>query len=102
MRRHILIGLVHALGVAGYVALVALVMLGAERWIGEPKTIVGPIAFLLLFVTSAAITGSLVLGRPILAYLDGRKADAVRMFLATIGWLVVLLAIAFTVLVIQR
>jgi len=51
----------------------------------------GPIIGLTLFVLSAAVTGALVLGRPILLYLDGKKAEAVRFFGYTLGWLFVFL-----------
>lgn len=99
MRPHILTGLLHASGVAVYVTLIALLMRSVERWFGsKPDGIFSPIAFLLLFVISAAITSTLVLGRPILTYLDGRKRDAIALFLATIGWLIVVLVAAFIML----
>ena len=49
----------------------------------------GPVAFLLLFVLSAAITGALILGRPVVLYLENRKLEAVKLFLYTVGWLFV-------------
>jgi len=39
------------------------------------RNITGPIAFLLLFVVSAAITGFLVLGQPVMLYVDNKKQD---------------------------
>ena len=100
MRPHIFTGLLHAIGVAAYVALVALLPQHAERLFGgHEHKLMFPIMFLLLFVISAAITGTLVLGRPVLAYLDGRKSEAITIFLATIGWLLVLLMAAFVFLV---
>jgi len=79
--------------VAAYVALVVLFMSNAEKIIDQtassgfaPPVIIGS-AMLLLFVLSAAVTGALVLGRPILLYLDGQKTDAIRLFLYTLAWL---------------
>ncbi|MCR4274819.1 MAG: hypothetical protein NUW02_02090 [Candidatus Campbellbacteria bacterium] len=58
-----------------------------------------PIFMLLLFVVSASITGGLVLGKPILLYLDGMKREAFILFCATLGWLVVFLAIIATTII---
>ena len=52
---------------------------------GNTQGILVPVVVLLLFVISAAVTGSLVLGRSVLWYLDGRKGDALRLFSTTIG-----------------
>lgn len=89
-------GLLHAAGVTVYVTAVAWLMQNAERIFGQMKNTGGPVAFLLMFVTSAAITGSLVLGRPVLAYWDGRKTEAIKLFLSTVGWLVLITALIFT------
>lgn len=70
-----------------YIVLVALFMNNAEQIIGDNKSFLGPVAFLLLFVFSAATVGSLVLGRPILMYLDQNKKEAVYLFAFTLSWL---------------
>lgn len=46
---------------------------------GDGRSVLIPIMMLLLFVVSAAITGSLVFGRSVIWYLDGDKSDAVRL-----------------------
>ncbi|HRY63700.1 MAG TPA: hypothetical protein P5267_03825, partial [Patescibacteria group bacterium] len=84
-------GLIDALGVAIYVVIVALIMQNGEKIFGKMSTIIGPVAFLLLFVVSAAITGALTLGRPVMLYLDNKKAEAVKLFIGTIGWLLLLM-----------
>lgn len=86
----------NALGVVAYTALVAWIMQSMGKIEGEPS-LLGPVAFLMLFVLSAAVTGSLVLGRPILLYLNGLKAEAVRLLLYTIGWLGVITIAAILV-----
>ena len=59
------ISLRNSLGTAAYVAIVAVIIYNAEKIFGTMKNIIGPIAFLLLFVTSAAITGFLILAIPL-------------------------------------
>ncbi|MBI4117845.1 MAG: hypothetical protein HY453_02085 [Parcubacteria group bacterium] len=49
---------------------------------------------LTLFVLSAAVTGSLVMGKPILMYLEGQKSESIKMFSATVGWLALVMLIA--------
>jgi hypothetical protein len=104
MRSHALKGLLHAVGVAVYVAVIVVIMQNVGRWFPSDNDhrLIGPMVFLLLFVISAAITGTLVLGRPLLAYLDGRKSEAVALFLATVSWLVIILAVTIGVLAVTR
>lgn len=83
-------GLISALGTAAYIVLVALVMQNAERIFGKMNNLLGPVAFLLLFVLSAAVTGALVLGRPVILYWENQKSAAVRLFFYTVGWLFLL------------
>ena len=52
---------------------------------GKQDTVFIPIFMLLLFVTSAAVTGYLVVGRPALMYLEGKKKEAVNVLIYTIG-----------------
>jgi hypothetical protein len=49
--------------------------------------------FLLIFVFSAAISGALVLGKPILLYLENKKREAVELFVITLGWIFILLVL---------
>lgn len=92
---------VSAFGTAAYVVLIASFLFYVPRSIGEnkPDTVFIPIAMLLLFVLSAAVTAALVLGRPILWYLDGRKTQAVSLFLATLGILFLITVVAFSVMI---
>ncbi|MBX4188416.1 MAG: hypothetical protein KW793_04785, partial [Candidatus Doudnabacteria bacterium] len=69
----------------------------AENMFGEKETILIPMMMLMVFVLSATITGSLVLGRPVMMYLNGQKTEAVRLFLFTVGWLA-LFTVIFIVL----
>lgn len=92
----ILLSFLNSLGVTAYISVVTLAMRNGEKIFGKVENnFLGPIAFLLLFVLSAAITGFLVIGRPVLLYLESRKPEAVKLFLYTIGWLFVLTVAAF-------
>lgn len=77
----------HALLVIAYTSGVAWIMFNSQRLFGRNDTILTPIALLMLFVVSATIVGALVLGKPALLYMDGKKPEALRMFAYTLGWL---------------
>ncbi len=81
-----------------YIVLVATFFYFANTIFGKEDTFVTPIAFLLLFVLSAAITGSLVLGRPILMYWDNQKKEAIKLFGLTLMWLFIYMIIAMVIL----
>lgn len=90
---------IHALGVVVYVALVVTLISNVEHLFSDSMPgILGPIAMLTLFVFSALLTGGLVLGKPIMLYLDGMKKEAVRMLFYTGAWLFTFMAIIFIVL----
>ncbi len=93
----IVTGFFQAVGVTGYIALVALVMHNGEKLFGEKDTILMPIAFLLLFVLSAAITATLTLGRSLILYFEGSKAEGARLFFCTLAWLFVITFATLTV-----
>jgi hypothetical protein len=58
---------------------------------GEKPGVLGFAIFLLLFVLSAAVMGILILGKPVLLYLDNKKKESLAMLFYTIGWLAVIL-----------
>ncbi len=78
-----------ALATALYVVVIASSLFYAPTFFGEAekKTVLIPIIMLLLLVFSAGLTGSLVFGRSILWYLDGKKKEAVSLLLYTFGFL---------------
>lgn len=90
MKDQKLIALLNALGVAGYTVIIASIMQYGETIFGKMNNLLGPATFLLLFVLSAAIVGALILGRPVIMYLDGQKKDAIKMFVRTVLWLVII------------
>jgi len=92
------LGFLFALGQGVYISFVALLMRNAERFLSNtPDNILAPITFLTLFVLSAAVSGALVLGKPILLYMEGKKKEALQLFGFTLFWLFIF----FTILVIS-
>ncbi len=86
---------------SGYIVLIALLMnfLGKIFPTGSANPIIAQIFLLLLFVFSAALTGILVFGRPIMWYIDGKKKDAVFLLIQTAGIIFVVTLIAFILLI---
>ena len=57
-----------------------------------------PIAMLMLFVFSAAFTGLLVFGRPIVWYLEGKKKEALSLLGYTLGIFLMATIIIFLII----
>jgi maltodextrin utilization protein YvdJ len=91
----------HAAGVFIYVSAVAWVLYNAKYIFGEANSFVAPVFMLLLFVVSATVTGFLVLGKPVMLYMDGLKKEAVAFLFATLAWLVVFLTVVATVMLLS-
>ncbi|BFD25327.1 MAG: hypothetical protein PHY69_08930 [Dysgonamonadaceae bacterium] len=105
MKKNTLIkqGLLYAFGVVVYVSLLSLFMENASGWFGEEDArVITPVAVLLLFIFSALITGGLVLGKPILLYLEGKKKEGLDQLLSTGISLFVYLLIVFLILWLQK
>jgi len=80
-------GFLNAVGTLIYIALVALLMQNGDKIFGEIENFLAPIAFLLLFTLSALTVGGLILGKPIMLYLDAKKKEAVALLISTALWL---------------
>lgn len=90
--------LLQAGGVFVYILFVAGILFKAKDIFPQTSQYLVPVAFLLLFVVSAAITGLLVLGRPIILYLNGAKKEGAKLFSYTIGWLALMGIMVFIIL----
>ena len=77
----------NALLATGYITLVASFMFYVNHnKIGNGHdTIFIPIALISLFTLSAAVMGYIFLSQPLMLYLDGKKKEAVNLFLKTLG-----------------
>ena len=89
------ISFLNALGTIAYIVVIVLIMFNLNK--GGDDTIYAPILALMLLVLSAAITGGLVLGRPVMLYLGGQKSEAIKLFVYTVGWLAAGTAIALII-----
>jgi len=93
----------NALGVLVYVYLVSLVLSNGQRIFGTMNnSVLGPTVFLMLFVFSALVTGLLILGRPVMLYLDGAKKEGVKLLFYTGLSLLVLLFVVGIFLVLTK
>ncbi len=102
-KRHIIThALANGLLTVLYVILVALFLSNAKMLFGETDTLLIPIAMLLLFVFSASLCGALVLGRPILWYVEGMKREAITLFSYTAAVLFVCAVLVFVIMYLIR
>lgn len=91
---------VNALVAALYIAAVAsLINFGAAYAETEPG-ILGPIAFLSLFVVSAAVMGFLFLWRPAQLMTEGKTAESLRSFLSTVAFFALITLVFFISLIV--
>lgn len=91
------IALFNAFVAALYVVGIASFLFYVPKSIDSANTVLVPIVMLLLFVFSAALMGTLIFGKPILWYLDGRKQEAFSLLAYT---LVILLLITLAMLLV--
>ena len=82
-------GLLHAAGTVVYIILVSLLLFNGSRIFANTPSILNMITILCLLVLSVAIVGTLMLGRPILWYFNGAKAEAIKLFSYSLIWLLV-------------
>ena len=93
--------IVNAFGAFLYILGVAWLGFNSKNLFGDiPDTFLNPIAVLMLFVLSALIESSLILGRPIYFYLEGRKSDAVKLLVYTVVVFGILTCAIFLTLII--
>jgi hypothetical protein len=96
------ISLVNSIIAALYISAVALLMSNGQKLFGNTNGVFGGIAILMLFVISAAVMGFVILGKPLMMYLDGFKKEALKLFYLTIAWLALIAAMVFIGLVIFK
>ncbi|HTE48344.1 MAG TPA: hypothetical protein VK675_00355 [Candidatus Paceibacterota bacterium] len=92
--------LLDALGVAAYVVAFAFCVGNFEKIFGPQQDGWINIALvLILFIVSACVTGSLVLLKPILLYVEGQKKEAVQMFVYTVLFLFLIILASIIVFI---
>jgi len=90
-----------ALGTAVYIVLLVLFMNSLRFFSGKEDGVFAPMIALTLLVISAAITGGLVLGKPVMMYIDGAKKDAVKHFASTVVWLFAFLVVFLVIFAVR-
>ena len=87
------VGLLQAAGLVLYVCFFAFMVLTfdsvAANFQIEPSPILGITLFLLSFIISAVICGSLFLAYPVILFFRNEKNIAYRIIIWNIGWLVI-------------
>ncbi len=98
MKKPILSGLVHALGVAAYCGLVAGFFQLGERAFGDYQGSLLIVLMLVLLVLSAAITGSLVFGYPVYLVYKGKTKLGLEILISTLVWLLVIVGVVLGII----
>ncbi len=88
---------INSLSTAVYTGIIAWFMFNAGEIFGRVQSFWAPFAFLLIFVISAVTVGGLILGKPILLFMEGEKGSGVEMFLCSLAWLAVIGILIFII-----
>ena len=86
-------GFLQAAGVALYIVAFAFLAQHAGEWFRTVTVppMLGIAMFLLAFVVSALITGSLTISYPIMLFIDGKKREAFSILIWDAAWLIAFL-----------
>ncbi|MEK7143170.1 MAG: hypothetical protein AAB785_03110 [Patescibacteria group bacterium] len=98
----IIFSLLNSAGTFIYIILVSLVMINGGKIFGQANNLWGGIIILTLFVLSALIVGLLILGRPIILYLNGLKKEGILMLIYTVSALFLLLIVISTIYILVK
>ena len=86
-----------------YIFLVSQILNNSQILFGSiDNSYIGPFVMLLLFVTSAAVVGSLVFGQAVLLFFEGKRSDSVKSAIYSVGWLFLMMSVAFICLLIAN
>ena len=92
-------GILHAVGIMAYCGVVAQIISNGDRIFGQADNAFTPVVFLMLLTLSAAVVGSLIFGKPVLLYSEGKKPEAIQLVGYTLSTLAILTLISFVILV---
>ena len=99
MKKIIKRAFIDSFGTTAYIILVVLFIFSLQSLFSEKEDIIIiPVAMLLLFVSSAAITGFLVFGKPVMLYVDGKRKEAISLLAYTLGILLLMTILFFILL----
>lgn len=77
--------ILNAFAASFYITLIALFMYFGTKHIPREDTVLAPIAMISLFTLSAALMGYFFCYTPLQLYFDGKKKQAVQLFLQTVA-----------------
>lgn len=83
-------------------AVVSIMYFGSSLAVHVEKTLLLPIAMLCLFSLSVAVMAFVFFYQPVLMYMEGEKARAVKLGLQTVGAFAVITAILLASIVLSR
>lgn len=87
------VALFQAVGLMTYIFLIAIfINFVPTKFDNSVSPLLGISLFLSLFVISALISGSIILGYPLVLFFDGKKREAISIVIWSAIWLVVLFA----------
>ncbi len=90
---------INSVATAIYIALVSLLMTYGNKIFGDGQSVLSGVGILLLMTLSVLVVGSLVIGKPLMMYLDGSKKEAVKLLMQTILILAIITIIFLGILV---
>ncbi len=91
--------IINALSAAAYIVLVvSIINFLSSKFRDTPDTIGAPVMFLSLLTLSAAIMAFLFFYQPLQLFIEGKKKEAVNLFVHTIGTFAVFTAIVLILL----
>ncbi len=70
---------------SAYIFLVVSLMTYAGKFADKPDSFLAPVAFISVFTLSAAVMAYLFCLQPILLFIDGKKKEAINLFVQTIA-----------------
>lgn len=77
--------ILNALAAEAYIVFIGLVFTFGEKYAPREDTLLAPMAVISLFTLSAAVMGYVFCWQPGQLYFDGKKKQAVNLFLQTVG-----------------
>jgi len=91
--------IINAFSALAYIILVVAVMTFVTQPLkNKPDTFLAPITALSVFTLSAAVMAYLFFYQPLLLFIDGKKKEAVSLFVRTVGFFAVFTAVALILL----
>jgi len=91
--------IINALSAAAYIILVVTVMTFVTRPLrNKPDTFGAPIIVLSVLTLSVAVMAYLFFYQPLLLFIEGKKKEAVNLFIKTVGIFGVITVVALTLL----